>query len=167
MDEQQFEYRTGRTSPRQKHNGIIAVLLILVIFLSGLVSLLGLMNIHLFRLLDAQENTTPLSFAEGDLTPVEPEGNSLTVGGITVQEQPEMYQQLYDLPTGLYVVDAPEGGQVLPGDVLVGFENTAVGSLTELNTIYKTCQPGDRVELKFYRQGAEHFTYTVTLEDSP
>lgn len=167
MEEKQYEYRTGRTEPQKKHNGIIAVLLILVIFLSGLVSILGLMNIHLFRLLDAQADTTPLSFAEGDLTPVAPEGNSLTVGGITVQEQPEMYQQLYDLPAGLYVVDAPADGPVIPGDVLVGFENTAVGSLTELNTIYKTCQPGDRVELKFYRQGAEPFSHTVTMEEIP
>ena len=138
-----------------------------MIFLSGLVSLLGIMNIHLFRLLDAREDTTPLSFAEGDLTPVEPEGNSLTMGGITVQEQPEMYQQLYDLPAGLYVVDAPDNGTVLPGDVLVCFENTAVGSLSELNSIYKTRKAGDRVELKFYRQNENYYTHTVTLEEIP
>ena len=53
MDEQQYEYRTGRTEPTKKHNGLIAFLLICVIFLTGLVSALGLLNIHLFRLLDA------------------------------------------------------------------------------------------------------------------
>ena len=167
MDEQQFEYRTGRTEPEKKHNGIVAFLLILVIFLSGLVSVLGILNIQLFRLLEAQESTAPLSFAEGDISSVAPEGNSLTVGGITLQEQPEMYQQLYDLPAGLYVVAAPEDGQVLPGDVLVGFENTAVGSLAELNSIYQTRKTGDRVELRFYRQSQDYFTHTITLEETP
>ena len=57
MDEQQFEYRTGRTEPQKKHNGLIAFLLILVIFLSGLVSVLGILNIHLFRLLETQDGT--------------------------------------------------------------------------------------------------------------
>jgi len=163
MDEQRNEYRTGRTAPQKKHNGIIAFLLILVIFLSGLVSILGIMNIHLFRLLDNQNSTAPLSFAQGDLIPVEPEGNSLTVGGITVQEMPEMYPQLYDLPKGLYVVDAPENGPVVPGDVLIGFGNSVVGSLAVLNALQDTCETGQRVELMLYRQG-EYFTHTVILD---
>ena len=167
MDEQQFEYRTGPTAPRQKHNGTIAFLLILVIFLSGLVSVMGILNIHLFRLLDTQDGTMPLSFAQGDTDTVTLEGNSLTVAGITVQEQPEMYQQLYDLPAGLYVVDAPDGDTVLPGDVLVGFENTAVSSLAELNSIYKTRKAGEQVKLIFYRQNEDYYTHIVTLEDTP
>ena len=167
MNEQNYEYRNGRTKPEKKHNGIIAVLLILVIFLSGLVSLLGIMNIHLLGKLQQAVEDTPLSFAEGDVTPMEPEGDTLTIGDITLQEQSEMYQQLYDLPAGLYVVDASENGQVLPGDVLVGFENTAVGSLAELNSICKTRKAGDRVELKFYRQNEDYYTHTVILEETP
>ena len=167
MNEQNYEYRTGRTEPEKKHNGIIAILLILVIFLSGLVSLLSIMNIHLLGKLQQTAGDTPLSFAEGDISPVEPEGDTLTIGDITLQEQPEMYQQLYDLPAGLYVVDAPEDGKVLPGDVLVGFANTAVGSLAELNSICKTRKAGDRVELKFYRQHEDYFTHTVILEETP
>lgn len=163
MDEKQFEYRTGRTAPQKKHNGIIALLLILVIFLGGLVSVLGIMNIHLLDKLRQAGGETPLSFAEGDLIPVEPEGNSLTVGGITVQEMPEMYSQLYDLPAGLYVVDTPENMPVIPGDVLIGFGNSAVGSLAVLNALQDTCKTGQRVELMFYRQG-EYFTHTVTLD---
>ena len=163
MDEQHYEYRTGRTRPRQKHNGIIAVLLILVIFLGGLVSALGLLNIHLFRQLQ-QQDKTPLSFAEGDLVPVEPEGDSLTVAGITVQEMPDMDPEIYHLPEGLYVVDAPKNGPIIPGDVLIGFGNSAVGSLAMLNALQNTCQAGQRVELMFYRQDADYFTHTVTLE---
>lgn len=163
MEEKQYEYRTGRTAPRQKHNGLIAILLILVIFLSGLASMLGILNIHLFHKLQQTDSETPLSFARGDLIPVEPEGNSLTVGGITVQEMPEMYPQLYDLPAGLYVVDTPENGPVTPGDVLIGFGNSAVGSLAVLNALQDTYKAGQQIELMFYRQG-EYFTHTVTLD---
>ena len=163
MDEQQYEYRTGRAEPQKKHNGIIALLLIFVIFLSGLVSVLGILNIHLLGKLQQANGTAPLSFAEGDLTPVEPEGNSLTVGGITVQEMPEMYPQLYDLPKGLYVVDAPENGPVIPGDVLICFGNSVVGSLATLNALQDSCETGQRVELRLFRQG-EYFTHTVTLD---
>ena len=75
-----------------------------------------------------------------------------------------MYQQLYDLPKGLYVVAAPEDSGVLPGDVLVGFARTAVGSLTELNTIYAAHKSGESVELTLYRQEKEYFSHTITIE---
>lgn len=162
MDEQYYEYRTGRTHPPKNRKGLIAFLLICVIFLSGVVSLLGLMNIHLIGLL-RQKEQAPLSFAQGDLTPVPPEGDSLTVGGITVQEMPAMYPEIYNLPAGLYVVDAPENGKVIPGDVLVGFGNSAVGSLAALNALQDSCQAGQQIALMFYRQDADYFTHTITF----
>ena len=48
------KYETGRTSPPKSHNGLIAILLVVVIFLSGLVSFLGLLNVKLFAQLKAQ-----------------------------------------------------------------------------------------------------------------
>ena len=165
MDEQRYtnEYRTGRTHPRKNRNGLIAFLLILVIFLCGVVSVLGMMNIRLFRKLQQAGTKTPLSFATGDITPVEPEGDCLTVGGITVQEMPDMYPEMYDLPKGLYVIDAPEGGPVLPGDVLLSFDNTIVGDLAVLNALQETCKAGQRIEMTFYRQDADYFTHTITF----
>ena len=164
MDERNYtnEYRTGRTEPTKHHRGIIAFLLICVIFLCGIVSALGLLNIHLFRQLQ-KENQPPLSFAQGDLIPVAPEGDSLTVGGITVQEMPAMYSDVYDLPKGLYVVDAPENGPVLPGDVLVGFDRSAVGSLAVLNALQETCKAGQKIDMTFFRQDADYFTHTITF----
>ena len=38
-------YGTGRTQPPKNRGGAVTVLLILVIFLSGLVTVLGIMNI--------------------------------------------------------------------------------------------------------------------------
>ena len=42
-------YETGRTQPPKSHGGLIALLLIFVIFLGGLVSVLGVLNVKLFN----------------------------------------------------------------------------------------------------------------------
>ena len=57
-------YETGRTRPPKSHNGLIAVLLVVVIFLSGLVSFLGLLNVRLFAQLKAlpEKEENPVSF---------------------------------------------------------------------------------------------------------
>ena len=161
MNEQSYEYRTGQTQPDKSFRGLIAFLLICVIFLTGVVSVLGLMNVHLSRLLQQKEQT-PLSFAQGDTAPA-PEGETLTLSGITLQELPPIYQQLYELPAGLYVVDAPENGTVQPGDVLIRFNNAAVGSLAALNALQTNCQTGQQVELQFHRQDAEAYQITITF----
>ena len=57
-------YETGRTTPPKRYGGLIAVLLVLVIFLSGLVSVLGILNVKLFAELTdlAQEKDDAISF---------------------------------------------------------------------------------------------------------
>jgi serine protease Do len=66
-------YGTGNTMPPKSYSGIIALLLILVIFLSGVVSLLSFMNIKLFRQLSeaAREEAphAPVSFSDLDIQP--------------------------------------------------------------------------------------------------
>ena len=49
-------YGTGRTRPPKNHGGIIAILLVVVIFLSGLVSVLGILNVKLFTQLKEQSH---------------------------------------------------------------------------------------------------------------
>ena len=58
------KYETGRTRPPKSHNGLIAILLVVVIFLSGLVSFLGVLNVRLFAELKAQpkDEEEPVSF---------------------------------------------------------------------------------------------------------
>ena len=81
MDEQNWmhEYRTGRTQPKKSNSGLIAGLLIGVIFLGGIVSILSFLNIRLFQKMNqpTPDNQTPLSFSpeqtdpSGETTPVE------------------------------------------------------------------------------------------------
>ena len=54
-------YGTGRTQPPKNHGGLIAVLLVVVIFLGGLVSVLGILNVKLFKELNSQPKQKPAS----------------------------------------------------------------------------------------------------------
>jgi serine protease Do len=56
-------YRTGSTEPQKSHRGIIAVLLVAVIILCGVVTILGVMNIHLFRQLKNDSDAHPFRFS--------------------------------------------------------------------------------------------------------
>ena len=61
---EQGEYRTGSTKPPKNHRGLIAVLLVAVIILCGISSILGIMNVRLFRQLKTPENngSLPITF---------------------------------------------------------------------------------------------------------
>ena len=61
-------YETGRTRPPKSHHGLIAMLLVVVIFLSGVVSFLGLLNVRLFAQLKEMpvKEDNPVSFVSGD-----------------------------------------------------------------------------------------------------
>ena len=170
MEEQRFEYRTGRTSPRQKHNGIIAFLLILVIFLTGLVSVLGIMNIHLFRLLSADKGNTSLTFSDGDSQTPATGSASVMLSGLQVQEMSALYGQVYDLPAGLYISHVTNGSGadalgILPGDVLIAFAETEVSSLSALQSLLDSCVPGQAVAITICRDGQQSL-FTLTLEEN-
>lgn len=57
-----WEYSTGRTKPPKSYRAMLAVLLILVIFLCGIVSALGILNIRLTKKL-SETNDDPLGVA--------------------------------------------------------------------------------------------------------
>ena len=56
-------YGTGRTQPPKNRGGLIAVLLVVVIFLGGLVSVLGILNIKLTNELKNSKEHTPNSLS--------------------------------------------------------------------------------------------------------
>ena len=158
MDEQRNEYRTGPTEPRPKHRGIITILLVLVILLCGLVSILGIMNIHLFRLLDEKGGAAPLSFSKEETTPTQVE-DTVTVAGMTLQEIP----QDDAAAAGLYVAHVQEGSAadqagVIAGDVLQNINGTQVTSLDALESRLA----GPRCPITVCR-GQEHIEITLEV----
>jgi len=165
MDEPCFEneYRTGRTRPQKNRNGLIALLLICVIFLGGIVSVLSLMNIHLFRQLKQVNAGAPVSFSKGDSLPADSEALGLTLEGMTFQELPVLYQQIYDLPPGLYISKVTAGSHadalgIKAGDVLISVGDTPVTQLDSLQSLFDNAQ--NQVILTIHRDGQ---SVTLTL----
>lgn len=78
-------YGTGRTEPPKSHGGLIAILLILVIFLSGIVTALGILNIRLSMRARAQQPAElPITFETEPSEEPQPEIQS-TVPAPTAQ----------------------------------------------------------------------------------
>ena len=65
-------YGTGRTEPPKDRRGLVTLLLILIIFLGGIITVLGLLNVQMFRQLKDQpeeENTLSISFSSQESEP--------------------------------------------------------------------------------------------------
>ena len=66
-------YGTGPTEPPKEHNGPMALMLILVIFLFGIISVLGVLNIKLFQELKLKRQETEISISFTTEATVPPE----------------------------------------------------------------------------------------------
>ena len=60
---EESSWQTGSTNPPKSRSGIVAVLLVLVIFLSGIVTVLGILNVKLFQQLKQQETEEDLAIS--------------------------------------------------------------------------------------------------------
>lgn len=65
-------YGTGNTNPPKSRGGLFALMLIMIIFLCGILAILGVLNIKLFRQLNARETAElPISFSNNETVPEE------------------------------------------------------------------------------------------------
>ena len=81
-------YGTGNTEPPKSRNGMVALLLILVIFLCGIIALLGILNVKLFTQLNKQNQQETLSLAIMDETePSEAAAPAVTEPMIAAQQE--------------------------------------------------------------------------------
>jgi len=155
----QRTYRTGGTQPPKTHGGLIAFLLVLVIFLCGVSTALGLMNIRLFRQLSAaaQPQTASVVFTptEGPL-PME----ETTPLGFIGQTVPEFWRNYRDLPPGVYITEVLPGSDAFaqgihPGDILIALEDTPTPDLEALQQLVAQLPPGALVRIRIHRAGQE------------
>lgn len=166
------EYRTGATQPPKTHGGLIAVLLILVIFLGGISSMLGLMNIQLFRQLNQLEEkaASDLCFSDMD-TGAQPERalqGAKVYLGFSGKDVPSFWQLYRNLPQGIYIDCVEEGSAaqslgIAPGDILLSFDGQRLTDNSMLETRLDNKAPGDSVSMLFWRDGKQ-FPITLTLE---
>ena len=160
-------YSTGGTQPPRNHGGLVAFLLVLVIFLCGVSTALGLMNIQLFRQLSAQleAETAPVVFSQSSAVEVDQTPSVLGIEGMAV---PDFWQNYHNLPRGIYVTDVHAGSDarnsgVLPGDILIACNNTELTELQNLQQLLEIHEPGSAVTLCLYRDG-EHIELSVILQ---
>ena len=73
-----WEYGTGRTEPPKSRGSLVAVLLILVIFLTGIVTVLGILNIRLVKQLGLPQagRELAISFTNEETQPQETQGQT-------------------------------------------------------------------------------------------
>ena len=158
---------TGSTRPPKNRGGLIAFLLVLVIFLCGVSTALGLLNIRLFRFLQestAQE-TAPVHFSQSGS-----ENGADDVYfplGFYGREVPEFWCVYQDLPRGIYVTDVENGCDaaakgVLPGDILTALDGETVTTAQQLTTLLETKQTP--VQVTLYREGTE-IELTLKIEN--
>lgn len=98
-------YGTGNTMPPKSHSGLVALLLILVIFLSGIISALSFLNIRLFQQLSRQteqQDQVPMSFSAP--------GSSLPPGETTPQAP--AFREKQDI--SLSLDDSPQSVDNIP-----------------------------------------------------
>ena len=188
MKNEQFEpwqndtYRTGSTTPPKNYSGLIAVLLVLVIFLAGLVSILSVWNIKLFSAFNQIQHSekVPLALEAGEIqedylltveeAPLAASDNkSIGIGGDPVTG---VYQQHFQLPEGLYITKVEEnstahrqGLQV--GDVLISIDQTPITEISVLTAFLEQKNLGDQCNAVIYRRDTDQqFTVTLTIEET-
>ena len=164
---EQQTYRTGGTQPPKSHGSLIAFLLVVIIFLCGVSTALGLMNIRLFRQLTSisHEATSPVVFSR--TAPAEEETFDSPLGFLG-QEVTTFWQNYYRLPPGIYVTEVLLGSHahaqgVQPGDVLISVNGIPVSDIAGLQQLLATLDQGIPVDVTFVRQG-EELLLTLILE---
>lgn len=166
----QATYQTGSTRPPKSRGGLIAFLLVVVIFLSGISTALGLMNIRLFRQINELSATepSPVVFSQG-VASENHEGAIAYPLGFSGQEVTAFWQSYHDLPSGIYVTEVTDKTLatvhgILPGDILTALEETPIPDANTFQTLLDAYMPGDPIRFTVYRGGMEHTT-TLTIDE--
>lgn len=162
-------YQTGSTKPPKDYGGRVAAVLVALIFVGGIVSALGMLNIKpAGNQTPQEEEESPICFDSGD------KGMSdLPLAGEELVQFPELgfsgeffseaYRQYYHLPQGVHVTQVEEGGPaqragVMPGDILTAVNETPLENAQVLETALEG--GGETLLLNIYRN---HETISVAL----
>ena len=159
MKETNPGYQTGPTKPPKRYQALLAILLVLVIFLGGLSTALGVLNIRLFRLLSSEEGSAaPIRFSQdspdcGEGDPADTHYNAL---GLATQTVTPFLQSYYSLPEGVYITAVAEGSAaqaagLYTGDIILAVENVPTPDQQTLQNLLNTLPQGKEVVLTVYQ----------------
>lgn len=91
--------------------------------------------------------------------------------GVTVQNTDTASAQMFDLPTGAYVLEVVEGGSasragIQPKDLIIELGGIKVSNVTELTRALRTFKAGDETTITVIRGGKEK-VLKITLDEKP
>ncbi len=124
-------YGTGNTQPPKDKHGLMALMLILVIFLFGIITVLGILNIRLFQELKLrrQESELSISFTTEATMPPETEAMALPEEAAEVPDAQQSTLQLQQTPQSRDNVPV-EGGLSLQEIYLLNIDTVVSISCT-------------------------------------
>ncbi len=171
-------YETGRTQPPKSHSGLIAILLIAVIFLGGIFRAMDSLNISPFYGEDADRNAENcLHFSrltDGETTASETFDQSFVPGrpcaGFTGEVLSALDQRIYLLPKGIYITQVTAGSDaekkgISPGDILLRLDDQPITDQDSLNAVLHNHIAGDTVKAVIFRDGAQHIIHIILTEE--
>lgn len=157
-------YETGSTQPPKSRVWMV-LLLVMLIFLSGIVTALGVLNIQLFGFfIPDAEKAVPLSFSrvEPNETTQPQIANATPRAGLGFIPETisAFHQAYYNLPQGVYIPRVQRGSNaamagILPGDILLSLNGERILDADALQALVRSYDPGDSVDLTLYRSGKE------------
>lgn len=172
-------YQTGSTTPPKKYSLLVAILLVLVVFLSGLASILGLLNFKMFSAFYEQEQAKQISLSPevgNDLSEVQensiPSALGTKIIGITGDTVTPVYQQHFQLPEGLFITYVEEGTSahaqgIQEGDVLISLGDTRITHQQHIQDFLEDRAIGDTFEAVIYRRDTDtRLTVRLTVEEA-
>lgn len=163
----QGTYQTGSTCPPKNRGGVVALVLVLVIFLCGVSTILGFFDIPL---------TVPVIQPEPENSPFSVTRNRIDANtddipfdlGFSGQEVPELWCLYQDLPQGIYITDVADHSDaaiqgVLPGDILLSVDGENITSAEQLSALLENKHKP--VQVALYRDGKQR-KLTLKLLDN-
>ena len=157
-------YQTGVTEPPKKWGGLVAGLLMAIIFLCGIVTALSAMNIRLFQQMSSRESSRSMTFTRHEAISTaaydelwgQPE-ETFWEQGFAGRRLDPVYCNYYGLPAGLYISQVDTNSRLgklglQPGDVLVQVNDTSVTDIESAKSALEGLQEGTLI---LYRAGQQ------------
>ena len=161
MEERNWEdtYRTGSTHPPKSHRGLLALLLIPVILISGFIGLMAGLRIR-FRPWD-KTMPAPVEFSSMSdpaqiPTMSRAEGTNLSKAfsqGFTGEDVSDLWQNYYSIPQGVLITQADGETGLCRGDILLFLEDQRITGIEKLTELLKDAE--EELEFVIYRGGVQ------------
>lgn len=164
-------YGTGKIDPPKSDGGVVALLMIMVIFLSGIISLLSFMNIQLLgQLQQAQQpqETVPMVFSGGSgealrdelLQDVYGEAASVRISHLSLEGEfvSTFDQHYFTWPAGMLVtLTDPEGRAeaigLEAGDIITDINGYPITTQAELDLYLTNTEVSSLICVTVHRDG--------------